>query len=124
MRIKEVDDVEHESLQEQWEAGGRGIARRQRESNPRQSSEQEKNRTRDDASCALQLVQTLHQGKGVRGGLSRDKLQNSMSDNMFTGEEKERKRLSFVLDESCAQQEGSEEVDRRLDMSKADGMAS
>ena len=33
---------------------------------------------------------------------------------MFTGDEKERKRLSFVLaresDESCAQQEGSKEV--------------
>ena len=73
MRIKEVDDVEHESSEEQWEAGGRGRARRKEDYARTQSTTVKrtgKNRTRDDASSALQLVQTLHQGKGVRGGLS------------------------------------------------------
>ena len=68
-----MDDVEHESSEEQWEAGGRGRARRNEDYARTQFTtvkRRGKNRTRDDASSALQLVQTLHQGKGVRGGLS------------------------------------------------------
>ena len=49
MRIKEVDDVEHESSEEQWEAGGRGRVRRKEDHARTQSTTVKrtgKNRTR------------------------------------------------------------------------------
>ena len=57
----------------------------------------------------------------------RDKVQKSCLDYMFRCDEKTGKTLAFFgqrkSDESCAQQGGSSQVDGRLGMSKADGMA-
>ena len=74
-------------------------------------------------------MQTSHQGEGARGGLERD-VPEICSDYMFMVEEKDGRTLALLVareresDERCAQHGISEEVEGRVDMSKADGTSS
>ena len=134
-RIDKVDTVMREKSEEHWKQEEElGEWKATRTQDPRQPSEQERIEHAIThlpfRSWCTQCIKGREREEDCRKAIEEERhVPGIHLDYVFVGDEKGRENVGVFAgqrksDESCAQHGGSEEVDARLDMSKADGMAS